>query len=148
MTSCFAQRRWGATHPTTAAVLVAVIANLVLGLLVSISLTAYGLTTADSFGLGLGLTACGWVFTGTALIAAQLTASTRSVYGVAGSVIGVAYVLRAIGDVGGGVLSWLSPIGWYQAMHQFSGLRWWPMLLMVAGAAAALTGAIRALHAA
>ncbi len=131
----------GRYAPTTAAVLVAVLANLVLGILVSVGLTAYGLEAADSFGLGLGLTTCGWVFTGTALIAMQLTASTRSAYGIAGTFIGVAYVLRAIGDVGNGVLSWLSPIGWYQAMHQFSGLRWWPMLLMIAGAGAALAAA-------
>jgi len=130
----------GRYAPTTAAVLVALIANLVLGLLVSAGLTAYGLAAADSFGLGLGVTACGWVFTGTALVAVQLTASTRSAYGIAGSFIAIAYVLRAVGDVGNGVLSWLSPIGWYQAMHQFSGLRWWPMLLMLAGAAAALAG--------
>ena len=131
----------GRYAPMTAAVLVAALANLVLGLLVSVGLTAYGLAAADSFGLGLGVTACGWVFTGTALIAMQLTASTRSAYGIAGTVIGVSYVLRAIGDVGNGVLSWASPIGWYQAMHQFSGLRWWPMLLMLTGAAAALAAA-------
>ena len=46
---------------------------------------------ADSIALGVGLTLCGWVFTGTALVAAQLTASTRSMYGIAGAVIGVAY---------------------------------------------------------
>jgi polyether ionophore transport system permease protein len=128
----------GRYAPTTAAVLVALLANLALGVLVSATMTVYGLAAADSFGLGLGLTGTGWVFTGTALLAAQLTASTRSTYGIAGAVIAVAYVLRAVGDVGSGVLSWLSPIGWYQGMHQFSGLRWWPMLLMVAGAAAAL----------
>lgn len=127
----------GRYAPTTAALLVAVLANLVLGVLVSAGLTAYGLAAADSFGLGLGLTAVGWVFTGTALVAMQLTASTRSAYGFAGAVIAVSYVLRAIGDVGNGVLSWCSPIGWYQAMHQFSGLRWWPALLLLAGAAAA-----------
>ena len=128
----------GRYAPMTAAVIVAALANLVLGLLVSVSLTAYGLAAADSFGLGLGLTACGWVFTATALVACQLTASTRSAYGVAGIVIALAFVLRAIGDVGNGVLSWLTPIGWYQAMHQFSGLRWWPVLLMLAGTGAAL----------
>ncbi|MGB0099356.1 MAG: polyketide antibiotic transporter [Nocardioides sp.] len=131
----------GRYAPTTAAVLVAAIANLVLGIVVSVGLTAYGLAAADSFGLGLGLTACGWVFTGTALVACQLTSSTRSAYGIAGAVIGVAYVLRAIGDVGNGVLSWCSPIGWYQAMHQFSGLRWWPVLLMLAGAGATVWAA-------
>jgi len=126
---------------TTAALLVAVLANLVLGLLVSLGLTAYGLAAPDSFGLGLGLTATGWVFTGTALVAMQLTASTRSAYGVAGVVIAVSYVLRAIGDIGNGVLSWCSPIGWYQAMHQFSGLRWWPVLLLLGGAVAATSAA-------
>lgn len=131
----------GRYAPMTAAVLVAAIANLVVGLLVSVSLTAYGLEAADSFGLGLGATAVGWVFTGTALVAMQLSASTRSAYGVAGVVIAVSYVLRAIGDVGNGVLSWCSPIGWYQAMHQFSGLRWWPILLMLAGAGVAVGAA-------
>ena len=83
------------------------------------------------------LTACGWVFSGTALMAAQLTQSTRAMYGIAGAVIGVSYGLRAIGDVGNEALSWLSPIGWYQAMHAFSGLRWWPMLIMLMAAALA-----------
>ncbi|MFC6345331.1 ABC transporter permease, partial [Nocardioides hankookensis] len=55
----------GRHAPMTAAALVAGIAALVLGLLVSVGLTAYGLAAADSFGLGLGVTACGWVFTGT-----------------------------------------------------------------------------------
>ncbi|HSK34007.1 MAG TPA: ABC transporter permease, partial [Propionicimonas sp.] len=26
--------------------------------------------------------------------------------------------------------SWLSPIGWYQAMHAYSGERWWPLVLL------------------
>ena len=100
-----------------------------LGALVAASLAAYGLAVADSLALGLGLTLTGWFFTGTALVAVQLTTSTRAAYGIAGAVIGVAYVLRAIGDVSTPALSWLSPIGWYQAMHAFSGLRWWPALL-------------------
>ena len=60
----------------------------------------------------------------TALVAVQLTTSTRAAYGIAGAVIGVAYVLRAVGDVSAHALSWVSPIGWYQATRAFSGLRW------------------------
>ena len=133
--------------PVTAAFLVALLANLLLGLLVALSLVTVRpddavlkglpLPVADSVGIGLGLTACGWVFSGTALLAAQLTQSTRAMYGIAGAVIGVSYGLRAIGDVGNEALSWLSPIGWYQAMHAFSGLRWWPMLIMLVAAALA-----------
>lgn len=126
----------GRFSTTTAALLDALLANVLLGVFVAASLASYGLAGVDSAALGVGLTLSGWFFTGVALVAAQLTASTRSMYGITGLVIGVAYVLRAVGDVGNGVASWLSPIGWYQAMHAFSGLRWWPTLLLLAGAAA------------
>ena len=128
---------------TRAAVLDAVLANLVVGLLTAGTLAAYGLAVADSLGLGLGVTFCGWFFTGVALLAAQLTTSTRAMYGLTGAAIGIGYGLRAIGDVGTPALSWLSPIGWYQAMHAFSGLRWWPALLLLAGGAVAATAAYR-----
>lgn len=116
----------------TAAVANALIANIVVGALVAASLVSFPLEAPDSIAVGIGLILCGWVFTGTALVAAQLTSSTRSMYGLAGSAIAVFYALRAIGDVGNPVLSWLSPIGWYQAMHPYSGLRWWPGLLLLA----------------
>ena len=47
-------------------------------------------------------------------------------------VVAAAYGLRAAGDVSAPALTWLSPIGWYQQMYAFSGLRWWPALLLVA----------------
>jgi ABC-2 type transport system permease protein len=125
----------------TAALVTALLANLVLGVLVALSLVLYPLAVADSLALGLGLTLCGWVYTGTALVAAQLTSSTRAMYGMAGAFIGLTYALRAVGDVGNPVLTWLSPIGWYQGMHAFSGLRWWPLLLLLVAAAAATAAA-------
>lgn len=130
---------------TAAAVVDTLLANLVVGLLTAGVLTAYGLAVADSLGLGLGLAFCGWFFTGVALLAAQLTTSTRAAYALTGAVIGVAYGLRAIGDVSMAPLSWLSPIGWYQAMHAFSGLRWWPGLLLVAGGVLGVVAAYRVL---
>lgn len=131
----------GRFAPQTAAVLNAALANVVVGLLTAASLAAYGLAATDSLGLGLGATFCGWFFTGVALVAAQLTTSTRAAYGLTGAVIGVSYALRAFGDVSVAALSWLSPIGWYQAMHAFSGLRWWPASLLVAGAVAGVVSA-------
>jgi ABC-2 type transport system permease protein len=125
----------------TAAVVDALLANVVVGAVVAVSLASFPLPVADSFAVGVGLTLCGWVFTGTAVVAAQLTSSARSMYGVAGIAIAVAYALRAVGDVGTPALSWLSPIGWYQAMHPYSGLRWWPALLLVALAATFLGAA-------
>ncbi|HEY6933610.1 MAG TPA: hypothetical protein VI452_09440 [Marmoricola sp.] len=131
----------GRYAPMTSALLVTMIADLVLGIGVAAGLIAYPLAVPDSLALGAGLTLAGWFFAATALVAMQLTATSRSAYGLAGAVIGLAYVLRAVGDVGRPALSWVSPIGWYQAMHPFSGLRWWPALLLLAGAAVAVAAA-------
>lgn len=128
---------------TTAALLTALLANVLLGALIALSLVVapLRLAVADSVALGLGAALCGAVFTGVALVAAQLTGSTRAMYGLTGAVIGLAYGLRAVGDLGSPALSWLSPIGWYQAMRPFSGVRWWPALLLLVGAAATLVAA-------
>ncbi|MGO1342293.1 MAG: ABC transporter permease, partial [Cellulosimicrobium funkei] len=51
------------------------------------------------------------------------------------AVLGVAFLLRAVGDVQeehGSWVSWLSPIGWAQQIRAFVDLRWWPLGLSVA----------------
>ncbi len=117
--------------PMTAALLAAAVANAVAAAVNSGSLIAYGLDVPGSLVMGVGAALCGWLFAAVALVAAQLTASTRAAYGITGAAIGLSYALRAIGDLGENGLSWLSPIGWYQAMHGFSGDRWWPALLLL-----------------
>jgi ABC-2 type transport system permease protein len=135
----------GRRAPLVAAFLAAVGANVLLGTVTALSLmtvrqdsplAGMPLAIGDSIALGAGLALCGCVFAALALAAAQLTQSTRSMYGLAGSGIGVAYLLRAIGDLGDGTLSWLSPIGWYQAMQPYAGVRWWPLALMLAATVA------------
>lgn len=125
----------------TAALLNSCIINAVAGAVVSASLLGYGLAVPGSLIMGVGLMLSGWFFTGVALLAMQLTASTRAAYGITAAVIGASYALRAAGDVTGGWLSWLSPIGWYQAMWGYSGDRWWPGLLLLAGAAGLVAAA-------
>lgn len=131
----------GRYAPMTAALAVVAVAGVVVGAAVSASLLSYGLAAAGSLALGLGVALSAVFFGAVALVAAQLTSTTRSMYGMVGALIGVSYVLRAIGDIGSGVLSWLSPIGWYQAMHAFSGERWWPALILLLGAVVATVGA-------
>ncbi|WP_110207394.1 ABC transporter permease [Nocardioides daejeonensis] len=127
--------RWA---PQTAALVTALIANAVVALGVGGSLLGYGLPAQGSLASALQVGLTGAVFAGTALVAAQLTQSTRGMYGIAGAILAVAYVLRAIGDVGNGVLSWLSPIGWGQAMHAYSGDDFGPALLLAAAAVLAV----------
>jgi len=121
----------GRHAPLAAAAAVVVIANVLLGALVAGSLISYGLAAAGSVSLGLAAGLAGLVFGAVALVAAQLTESTRAAYGLTGAFLGVAYVLRAAGDIGNGVLSWFSPIGWGQAMRAFADEIWWPALLSV-----------------
>jgi ABC-2 type transport system permease protein len=122
----------GRHAPLAATALLVVIANLVLGVLIAVSLISYGLPAAGSVALGLAAGLTGLVFGGVALVAAQLAESTRAAFGITGGVIGVAYVLRAVGDIGNGALSWLSPIGWGQYLRPYAGEQWWPALLSVA----------------
>jgi ABC-2 type transport system permease protein len=130
--------------PMTAALLMMLVANLLVGAGVAASLVAYGLAVAGAVALGVGVWATGAVFGAVALLAMQLTGSTRTAYGITGTVIGVSYALRAVGDVSGGTLSWLSPIGWYQAMHAYSGEQWWPLLLLIAAAVVLVAAAYAA----
>jgi len=120
--------------------------NLIVGVLIAGVLIAQGMPLAGSVVFGVSFILIGVVFGGVALLVAQVTEHTRVVYGIAGAVLGAAYVLRAVGDIGDGKLSWLSPIGVAQKARPFADERWWPLLLLVAAtvllvvAAAALAG--------
>lgn len=118
----------------TAAVVVLIAANLVVGAGTAGALVIAGLEPAlDSTVFGLALAAVGVVFGALAATTAQLNRSARAAAGMAGAALGVAYVLRAVGDAsqrGGNWMSWLSPIGWAQQMRIYVDLRWEPMLLL------------------
>ncbi|MFD4179682.1 ABC transporter permease [Rhodococcus sp. NPDC058514] len=135
----------GRRAPFAAATILATIANLLYGGAVALSLISYGLPAAGSLALGVGATCAGLVSMAIALLAAQITESTRTVYGITGAAIGVAYVLRAVGDAGNDALSWLSPLGWGQAMRPYDGEIWWPALLSLLVAVAVGLGALRVL---
>ncbi|WP_329384097.1 ABC transporter permease [Streptomyces sp. NBC_01716] len=125
------------------ALVVAAVANIALALLLTLSVLSAGIdgiTTGEALLYGLTHAAIGLVFAGVAAITVQITAHTRGASGMALAVIGVAYLLRASGDVGNDALSWLSPVGWGQRTYVFVDNRWWPLLLCLA--LAALTAAI------
>jgi ABC-2 type transport system permease protein len=58
-------------------------------------------------------------------------------------VLGAFYVLRMVGDLGDGRLTWASPIGWGQQMQPWGANRWWPLGLTVALTALLLALAAR-----
>jgi ABC-2 type transport system permease protein len=126
----------------TAAVLVAAGAAVLTGLLIAFGLMANGLPSGGAFAFGASMTLVGLAFTGVAAFAAQLTEYARSCNGIAGSVLGIAFLLRAVGDSSDDLswLSWVSPIGWAQQTRSFAGERWW-VLALAGGAAVLVTAA-------
>ncbi|HEY5990267.1 MAG TPA: ABC transporter permease [Streptosporangiaceae bacterium] len=122
----------GRHAPTAAALVVAAGMNVAAGALVALGLLSLDLPVAGSLVFGVSFCALGLVFAGVATVAAQVTENTRVVYGISGAVLGVAFVLRAAGDIGDGTLSWFSPIGWAQKTRPFAGERWWPLVITAA----------------
>jgi ABC-2 type transport system permease protein len=116
----------------TAALTLAVLANLLLAVLVATSMGSLGMegmTTSGSWLFGAVYAAVGILFAGVAAVTVQITPFSRGSSGAAMSVVGAAYVLRAAGDAGSDTLSWLSPIGWAQRTYVYVDDRWWPLLL-------------------
>jgi ABC-2 type transport system permease protein len=111
--------------PLVAAVIEAVVVSFGTGLLTAAGLVAAGLNVAGSLAFGLSWAGIGLFATGVAAVAVQLSASARTAGGITAAVLAVAYVIRAVGDVGAGWLTWLSPFGWATKVEAFDADRWW-----------------------
>lgn len=134
----------GQVHRTTglfAALIVAFAANTVLTIGTGVGLSLFnGSWTAENawlYGVAMGL--FGFVWAATAMIVVQLVESARSTNGILAAVIGVAFILRGIGDFTSTAnaqglaepswWSWLSPFGWMQATRPLTAPEWWPLLV-------------------
>lgn len=124
----------------TAALVVAVGANLVLALLNVALLVAAGLPLDGSVALGAAVAGAGIAFAAVAAVTAQVTDSARTANGLAGAALGVAFLLRAVGDMTGTVTedgtrvvsgwpTWLSPIGWAEQVRPYDDNAWWVLAL-------------------
>jgi ABC-2 type transport system permease protein len=124
----------GVHAPTVAALLTVAAMNVVVAALTTLALVASGLPATGSLVLGVSFATVGFFFAGVALIAAQVTENTRVVYGSGVALVGLSYLIRAVGDVGGGRFSWFSPIGMAQKARPYADERWWPLLPLLVGA--------------
>ncbi|HST63646.1 MAG TPA: ABC transporter permease, partial [Mycobacteriales bacterium] len=114
-----------------AAFLVALLANVSIAVLSAAGLALVGLPPAGSVALGAAIASAGLVFAAVALVTAQVASVGRAASGAAGALLGLAFLVRALGDSGPSWLSWFSPIGWAQQVRAFSGERWWVFALPV-----------------
>jgi ABC-2 type transport system permease protein len=140
--------------PLLATVLFGTVAALGAGAAVALALVVAGLDPTGALVTGAALAGTGAVFLGVGLVAAQLMRTSRGANGLAAAVIGVAYVLRAVGDAGGTPAtdglsldsawpSWLSPLGWGQRTRAFTENN--PAPLVLAAVCAALLVAVAVL---
>lgn len=127
---------------SAAALVVSALSSALVGAGVTLVLLAVGLPGTGAVLMGAGFALLGITFGAVALLTAQVTEHARAATGMAAAVVGVSFVLRAIGDVGDGTLSWASPFGWVQAAQPFSTDRWWPLALPVAATVALVALAV------
>jgi ABC-2 type transport system permease protein len=114
----------------TAVLCVAVGAGIALASIAS-GLDPAGAGIAGSLVLGASVTGVGLVAVGVGAVVGQVTSTSRGANALGSVVLGVFYVLRMVGDLGDGRLTWVSPIGWGQEMQPWGANRWWPFLLLV-----------------
>ncbi|MFB9473654.1 ABC transporter permease [Nonomuraea salmonea] len=118
----------------TAALLLSVLTNVLLALLLTAAGVGVGMTPGDALLFGAATAAMGLVFAAVTSVSVQLTEHSRAAVGIAGAVLAVVWLLRAVGavqDIQGGWLTWLSPMGWAQLTRVADDGRWWPLALAV-----------------
>ena len=124
----------GHRAPLTAALIVSAGASLLVGGLVAASLVAQGEVVTGSLALGAVYAGAGIMFAGIAAVTAQLTETARGANGLAGAVLGIAFLVRGVADGAGETgptwLRWLSPTGWTTEVRPFAGERWWVLAVM------------------
>ena len=130
----------GRQAPLVAALVTAAAGVLAVSVLLCAVLPLTGLPAAGSALLALGIGCCGLAFTGIAAVAAQLASTARAARGIALGVLGVAFVLRGVGDSAGASgpswLSWASPLAWIQLARPFAASSLWVLALPLAVGAA------------
>jgi ABC-2 type transport system permease protein len=132
----------GRNAPIVAAAAIGLGMSAVVGGLSALALVAAGQAGSGSVIYGLELGSVAAVFVGIALVAAQITENSRLAGGLAGASLAAAFVIRAIGDMQGVWISWLSPMGWAQQARAFDDERWWPFLLSLALLCSSITLAL------
>ncbi len=95
----------------------------------ALGLVAFGVPAARSVLYAASLGALAFVFAGLAALLAQVVLHSRGVYTWGLLVLGVAYVLRGVGDVTNTWVTWLSPLGWAEKAAPFGDMRWWTLLI-------------------
>ncbi|GAE37240.1 ABC transporter permease [Halalkalibacter akibai] len=111
--------------------------NIVIAFAIGFGLTSLGIESIDLVGsllYGAAIGSIGMYFAAVTGMFAQLSDSSRGTIGYSFTVLGVFYIVRAIGDVGHEPLSWLSPLGLILRTEVYVNNYWWPVIFTVGSA--------------
>lgn len=140
----------GAFAPVTASLLL--LAALIVGAMTLVGVPLIGAedgiagpADGGALGYGMALAAYGLLFSGVGFVVAELARDARSARMTGLAVVALAYLVRVgVNGAGRGVtagddavgLSWITPVGWFDAVAPFAHMRWSPLLVLAAAALA------------
>lgn len=135
-TELLRSRELGLHAYSAASWLVCAVLSVLVGALITVvsaasGLDPYGTGITGSLIVGASVTGVGLVGLGVGAVAGQVASTSRGANALGSAVLGVLYVLRMVGDLGDGRLTWASPVGWGQEMQPWGADRWWPFGLLV-----------------
>lgn len=122
-----------------ATTILAMAINLVLSVLILAALRANDAPLVGSAAVAAGIGLFGLVFAGVSMTAVQISEYSAAASGLAGGILGGAFVVRAAGDMigeHGSALSWITPFAWSQQTRAFVDERWWPLAISLLVASA------------
>jgi ABC-2 type transport system permease protein len=110
-----------ATRVTGVALAVVAAGGLLVGMVVTISMTILGQQFASSALLGLALAGVCATFAAVAALASQLVEVRRRAAGLAAAVLGVAWIVRMVAASTDprAWLNWFTPLGWLDLLHLY-----------------------------
>lgn len=120
--------------------------SVLLGVLVAAANTAGGLPLVGSLAFGGVWAGTGLIAVGVTVIACQLSSSARTCAAIGSAVLGMLFVIRAVGDTSNTRwltwLKWLSPYGWNTQVAAYGDTRWGVLALYPLVAAALVLTAL------
>src|SRR5690625_1239430 len=112
--------------------LIAAGTNFVLALIVGFGLFSLRIESIDLEGsllYGAVLGAVGIIFAAITGVFAQLSESSRGTLGFSFALLGVFYLIRAVGAVSNESVAWASPLGWVLRTEVYVNNYWWPVAM-------------------
>ncbi len=116
----------------TATLLVAAGANAAVAIGCAVVTLAFGFPVAGTLALCGTIGLVGMAFAGSTAVAVQIAGTGRAALGLGTGFVGLAFVVRGIGDVNAAVLSWMTPFGWGIGIRSYADERWWTVVGLLA----------------